>query len=60
MKNILSILLVIAVMGMGARAEAQQPARTARIAYFSASLSCLAGAQRMDSLKARLASPRVC
>ena len=36
MKNILSILLVIAVMGVGARAEAQQPAKVPRIGYLAA------------------------
>ena len=36
MKNILSILLVIAVMGVGARAEAQQPKKVPRIGYLSA------------------------
>jgi len=35
MKNILSILLVIAVMGVGARAEAQQPKKVSRIGYLS-------------------------
>ena len=33
MKNILSILLVIAVMGVGARAAAQQPKKIPRIGY---------------------------
>ena len=36
MKNILSILLVIAVMGVGARAEAQQPAKVPRVGYLNA------------------------
>ena len=35
MKNILSILLVIAVMGVGARALAQQPKKVYRIGYLS-------------------------
>ena len=35
MKNILSILLVIAVMGVGARAEAQQPKKLPRIGYLA-------------------------
>ena len=35
MKNILSILLVIAVMGVGARAEAQQPTKIPRIGFLS-------------------------
>ena len=35
MKNILSILLVIAVMGVGARAEAQQPKKVSRLGYLS-------------------------
>jgi putative ABC transport system substrate-binding protein len=33
MKNILSILLVIAVMGVGAKAQAQQPRKVFRIGY---------------------------
>jgi len=35
MKNILSILLVIAVMGVGAMAQAQQPKKVSRIGYLS-------------------------
>ena len=35
MKNILSILLVIAVMGVGAMAQAQQPKKVHRIGYLS-------------------------
>ena len=37
MKNILSILLVIAVMGVGAMAQAQQPHRVPRIGFLIAS-----------------------
>ena len=35
MKNILSILLVIAVMGVGAKVDAQQPAKISRIGFLS-------------------------
>ena len=33
MKNILSILLVIAVMGVGAKVDAQQPTKIPRIGF---------------------------
>ena len=54
MKNILSILLVIAVMGVGARAEAQQPAKVARIGYLNA-VSPSTVSDRIESLPSRTA-----
>ena len=35
MKNVLSIILIIAVTGVGAVAEAQQPKKVIRIGYLS-------------------------
>ena len=37
MKNVLSIILILAVTGVGAVAEAQQPKKVPRIGYLSAS-----------------------
>jgi putative ABC transport system substrate-binding protein len=49
-KNILSILLVIAVMGVGAMAQAQQPTKIPRIGFLSAtSLSTISA--RIEALR---------
>ena len=50
MKNILSILLVIAVMGVGAKVDAQQPTKIPRIGFLITSSAAVI-APRMDAFQ---------